>query len=144
MLQRGVQLWEIRGSFAHLLNYRCHKCKGKLAAVRTGARRTDGFTDTVEGAENPCTRGGVKMCVWPCVCACTLVPNSIWNQVSIWAEMLSWSSAKITSSCPMPALLSFFFFWVNVTELVCYLNMGDWSVCHTRGCPSGDCKRGTN
>lgn len=63
MLQRGVQLWEIRGSFAHLLNYRCHKCKGKLAAVRTGARRTDGFTDTVEGAENPCTRGGVKMCV---------------------------------------------------------------------------------
>lgn len=41
----------------------------------------------------------------------------------------------------MPTLFPFFYFYINVTELVCSLNMGDWGVCHTRGCPSGDCKR---
>ena len=42
--------------------------QGQVSSSEERARRTDGFTDTVEGAENLCARGGVKMCVCLAMC----------------------------------------------------------------------------
>lgn len=87
-------------------------CATSKASRRRGCR-PKGLTDTVMG------RGVLIcacVCVHVCLCACTVC-------VSISVEMLGWSSARITSSCPQWRL-RFLFFSINVTEYVRYLNLG--------------------
>lgn len=109
MGKEWVQLCEITGPFAHLLSYRCHECKDKLAVWGQGERRTDGSRTLWKGWRI-CACREVLICVCVCVRVCTHSGSctSAWNQASVYTEMLSWSSAKITSSCLMPALFSFF------------------------------------
>lgn len=129
------------GLFAQLLCFRCHRCKGKSAAWGQGGGQIDGLTDTAEGAENLCMQGSVNPCVCVCVCDVRERAHALVHVKS--SVVLHWDAQLILcqNNLQLPdACTVFSFFSINVSELVCYLNMGDWTLCHTRGCPSGDCK----
>lgn len=106
-----------------------------------GGGQIDGLTDTAEGAENLCMQGGVNPWVHVCVCDVRERARALVHVKS--SVVLHWDAQLILcqNNLQLPdACTVFSFFSINVSELVCYLNMGDWTLCHTRGCPSGDCK----